>query len=132
VPNVVDRLTGILERPRDQHHEARRHTTAYKLLAIVSLIALVLQSSLRFISLFEPPLPYEIADPGSEPLDSAEFLRALAAVSGGWLSDGNAVEVLTNGDQFYAGRAGCHQRAQGILSTSSVISSIRVGLAIRS
>src|SRR5689334_21927235 len=99
MPAVLDRL---LESPRDQHHEARRHATAYKVLAVLSLIALAFQSSLIFISLFEQPLPYEISDPGSEPLDSPEFLRVLSAISGGWPSDGNQVEVLTNGDQFYA------------------------------
>jgi hypothetical protein len=93
VPVVVGRLADLLDRPRDKQHDARHHATAYKLLAIISLIALVLQSSLIFICLFEPPLPYEIADPGSEPLDSPEFVRVLAAVTGGWLSDGNAVEV---------------------------------------
>ncbi len=68
----------------------------------MSLIALVLQTSLVFISLFEPPLAYQIADRGEEPLDSTEFRRVLSAVTGGWSSEGNAVEVLTNGDQFYA------------------------------
>jgi cardiolipin synthase len=98
VPAVLDRL---IERPRDRHHQARQHATAFKVLAVLSLIALVFQSSLIFISLFEPPLPYEVANSGDEPLGSPEFLRVLAAVTGGWVSDGNAVEVLTNGDRFY-------------------------------
>ncbi len=98
MPAVLDRL---IERPRDKHHEARRHALAYKILAVLSLFALVLQTSLVLISLFESPLPYEIAEPGSEPLDSPEFQRVLAAVTGGWLSAGNRVQVLTNGEQFY-------------------------------
>ena len=98
MPAVLERL---IERPRDQHHEARRHAKAYKVLAVLSLIALVLQTGLLMTSLFEPPLPYEIGDAGSESLDSPEFLRVLSAVTGGWPSDGNAVQVLTNGDQFY-------------------------------
>ena len=101
-----------MARPRDKHHEAHRHATAYKVLAVISLIALVLQTSLVLISLFEPPLRYDIANSGSEPLDSPEFLRVLAAVTGGWSSEGNAVEVLTNGDQFYAAILGAIKKAQ--------------------
>src|SRR5689334_20538999 len=98
MPAVLERL---MERPRDQHHEVRRHAKAYKVLAVLSLIALVLQTGLLMTSLFEPPLPYEIGNPGTEALDSPEFMRVLSAVTGGWQSEGNAVEVLTNGDQFY-------------------------------
>lgn len=94
-------LKSLIERPQNQHHEARRHATGYKVLAVVALIALALQSSLVFISLFEPPLPYEISDRGAESLDSPEFLRVLSAVTGGWATGGNAVQVLTNGEQFY-------------------------------
>ena len=53
---VLDAQAFLIERPRDQHHQARRHATAYKVLAVLSLIALILQSSLLMISLFEPPL----------------------------------------------------------------------------
>ncbi len=102
MPVVIDRLAALFERPLDKHHEARRHATAYKVLAVISLIALALQSSLLLISLFGPTLPYRITDYGNEPLDSSEFVRVLAAVTGGWESEGNSVEVLTNGDRFYA------------------------------
>ena len=109
MPPVLDRL---LERPRSKHHEARRHATAYKVLAVLSLIALALQTSLVFISLFEQPLPYEIADAGPEPLDSAEFQRVLSALTGGWFSDKNGVQVLTNGEQFYAAELAAIESAQ--------------------
>ncbi|HEY2012986.1 MAG TPA: phospholipase D-like domain-containing protein [Bryobacteraceae bacterium] len=98
MPALIDRL---IEPPRDRHHEAHRHAVAYKVLAILSLIALTFQSSLLLISLFESPLPYAIGDPGKEALDSPEFMRVLAAVTGGWTAEGNSVEVLTNGDRFY-------------------------------
>jgi cardiolipin synthase len=112
VPAVLDRFTGLLHHPRDSHHQAHRHARAFKFLAVLSIIALVLQTSLLFISLFEPPLLYKIADPGNEPLDSEEFLRVLSAVTGGWESMGNAAEVLTNGDHFYAAELDAIQHAQ--------------------
>ena len=99
VPTLLDKL---IERPRDSHHEARRHATAYKVLAVLSLIALVMQTSLLLLSLFEQPLPYTIADPGPEPINSAEFVRVLAANTGGGPYRNNRIEVLTNGNEFYA------------------------------
>ena len=91
----------IVERPRDQNHQARKHATAYKVLAVVSLIALALQSSLLFLSLFERPLPYTISRPGSEALDSPQFLQTLSALTWGGIYRHTRVEVLANGDTFY-------------------------------
>jgi hypothetical protein len=96
------RLTAWAVPPEGERHKAKRHAVAYKLLAAISLTALILVSSRLLISLFEPPLPYRILDPGNEPLDSQEFLDVLSATTRGWISNGNAIEVLTNGDQFYA------------------------------
>jgi cardiolipin synthase len=98
VPSLLDKM---VERPRDQHHEARRHATAYKVLSMVSLIALALQSSLLLLSLFERPLPYTISKPGTETLDSPEFLQTLSALTWGGIYRHNRVEVLPNGDRFY-------------------------------
>jgi len=98
VPALLDK---IIERPRDKHHEARRHATAYKVLAVVSLLALVLQTSMLMLSLFEQPLPYNIFDPGGEPLESPEFSRVLTSITGGGYYSHNRVDVLTNGDKFY-------------------------------
>ncbi len=95
-------LEKLVERPRDRHHEARRHATAYKVLSVVSLIALALQTSLLFLSLFEEPLPYAISKPGAEGLDSPEFLQILSTLTGGGIFHHNRIDVLTNGDVFYA------------------------------
>src|SRR5690242_14495754 len=98
MPALLDR---IIERPKNKHHEARRHATAYKVLSVLALIALVLQTSLLMLSLFEQPLPYTIANPGREGIDSPEFARILSAVTGGGIYPNNRVEVLTNGNNFY-------------------------------
>jgi cardiolipin synthase A/B len=105
VSTTVERLPG-------KHHEAHRHALAYKLLALIALAALVLQTSSLLISLFEPPLPYAIAVAGDEPLDSPEFLRVLSAVTGGWPSEGNAAQVLTDGDRFYPAELAAIRGAQ--------------------
>src|SRR5205807_7527671 len=61
---------------------------------------------------FEQPLPYKIADAGAEPLDSPELLRVLAALTGGWASEGNGSQVLTNGDEFYVAELAAIHAAQ--------------------
>src|SRR5262245_37304020 len=99
VPVLLDKL---IERPRDKHHEVRRHARGYKILAVLSLIALILQTTMLMVSLFEPPLPYTIANPGPEPVDSPEFVRMLSAITGGGSYGHNRVDVLTNGNIFYA------------------------------
>ena len=95
-------LEKVFERPKNKTHEGHKHKTAYKVLAIVSLLALVLQTSMLMLSLFEQPLPYTIANPGAEPIDSPEFARIIGQLTGGGWSDRNGVEVLTNGNTFYA------------------------------
>jgi cardiolipin synthase len=99
VPVLLDRL---LERPRDEHHKAHKHARAFKVLAVLSLIALILQSSMLLVALFEDPLPYAITDPGPETIGSAAFTRTLSAITFGGLYGHNQVDVLTNGDAFYA------------------------------
>ena len=99
MPALLDR---IIPRPVDKHHETHRHARGYKVLAVFALIALVMQSSMLLLSLFEPPLAYSIQDTGPETLDSTEFARELSAITGGGWYRRNRVEVLTNGEVFYA------------------------------
>ena len=88
MPAVLNRISKQApQKPEPQ----RRPKTVHKAVAILALIALALQTSLVLISLFEPPLSYEIRDAGAEPLDSDEFLRILPAVTWGWQSDDNQV-----------------------------------------
>ena len=98
MPALLDR---IIPRPRDKHHEVHRHARAYKILAVLSLIALILQSSMLLLSLFEQPLAYTITNPGGEAVNSPEFIRVLSALTGGGNYGRNRVDVLTNGQAFY-------------------------------
>ena len=110
VPAVV---TPIFKQSRAKRpRAAKRPATIYKVVAILALLALILQTSLVAIALFEPPLSYEISDLGPETLESAEFLRVLPAVTWGWQSADNRVQVLTDGEQFYAAELAAIQRAK--------------------
>src|SRR5690348_10583347 len=93
VPALLDKF---IQRPRNREHQAHRHAKAYKVLAVVSLIALILQTSMLLLSLFEQPLAYEITEPGPEPIDSPEFTRVTSAITFGAFSTHNRVDVLTN------------------------------------
>jgi len=112
VSTVRDRLTSVASRPRDHHHELHRRAKSHKLLAIVAALALAFQTGLVLISLFEPPLRYNIPDPGSEPLDSKQFIDILSATTGGWTAGTNSVQVLTNGDKFYPAELAAIHAAQ--------------------
>lgn len=85
----------------DDDIRLKRNSTKFKVLAGVALVALMLQSGMLILALFEPPLDYAITVPGAEPIDSEQFLRALAAVSRGDLSRRNHAAVFTNGESFY-------------------------------
>jgi cardiolipin synthase len=53
------------------------------------------------LALFEPSLPYRIAQRVSSPLDSEEFRRILGALTAAEIHRRNRVEVLTNGEVYY-------------------------------
>ena len=107
MPALLDKL---LDRPKNL--DAGKQSRSYKVLAVLSLIALILQTSMLFLSLFERPLPYTISEPGREPIDSPELSRILSAHTGGGLYQRNRVEVLTNGEAFYAAELAAIAAAQ--------------------
>ena len=69
-----------------------------KLIAVASLLVMTL---LLLLVLFEPGLKYRV-DPPAVPLDSPEFIRLLANASDSRVGSAADVEVLTNGETFYA------------------------------
>jgi cardiolipin synthase A/B len=113
VPPVLSRL---FEHSRSKNkRDSSRIATGYKVLSVLAILALILQTGMLLISLFERPLPYEINDAGHEPIDSSEFQRVLTAVTWAWQSSGNRVQVLTNGDQFYAAELAAMRRAKDFI-----------------
>lgn len=68
---------------------------------IVAVIAIVVQSFLLFLALFEPGLAYKVSTPQPAPLDSEDFMRVLEAATDASATRRNRVEVFTNGENYY-------------------------------
>lgn len=68
---------------------------------VIACLAIVFQSLLLFLALFEPGIPYKIRTPPSAALDSDDFLRMIEALADSQAHRGNRIEVLTNGEVYY-------------------------------
>jgi cardiolipin synthase len=79
---------------------------------VAAIIALILQTGLLFLALFEPPLPYIVSNPRADPLASPQFLRTLTALSGGQLAENSRLEVFTDGKLYYPAELQAIRRAR--------------------
>ena len=68
----------------------------------IAIVAILLQGGLLFIALFAPGLPYLVADSENVPLDSDRFLNTLSALTNAQYGEGTRIEVLKNGERYYA------------------------------
>jgi cardiolipin synthase len=68
---------------------------------ILAVIAIAFLSLLLFLALFEPGLPYRIRKTNPLPIDSADFLRMVGALSDAQVYCGNRIDVLANGERYY-------------------------------
>jgi cardiolipin synthase len=68
---------------------------------VVAVIAIVAQSFLLFLALFEPGLAYKISTPNPARLDSDDFMRVLEAATDASVTRRNRVEVFANGENYY-------------------------------
>jgi cardiolipin synthase len=75
------------------------HGTAYN---VISVVAIVVLAFLLFIALFQPNLKYKITAATSESLNSPDFFRTLEALTDSKLEPHTSVDVLPNGENFYA------------------------------
>jgi cardiolipin synthase len=72
-----------------------------KILWVLALTALIIQSGLLLLALFAPGLPYRVARGAPERLSEPHFQQMLAALTGAELRQWSDMQVLTNGDRFY-------------------------------
>ena len=69
-------------RERDQRHLPKgKRVRNYKWIAILALIALVVQGGILFLALFDTGLPYRVSRSSAERLDDPHFVRTLAALT---------------------------------------------------
>ena len=69
---------------------------------VLAVSGIAVQLLLVILALFEPGLQYRVDRPPSGPLDSERFERLLGTISDAGLCGDTAIEVLANGDRFYA------------------------------
>lgn len=81
-------------------------------LLVITITGIALQVLIVVLALFEPGLEYRIADPPSCPLDSDAFTRMLAVLAEAEPHGDTAIDVLTNGDQFYEAELAAIESAQ--------------------
>jgi cardiolipin synthase A/B len=71
------------------------------LLVVLAFTGIALQILLVVIALFEPSLPYRIAQPPGPDLNTEEFARILGTLADSQPHRDTQVDVITNGDAFY-------------------------------
>lgn len=125
MPSLVDDLKSLTHRKPaakkgSPAHDKHKHWE-YKTVAVIATIATVLQTGLLLISLFEPSLPYKIGKPPSEASDSEEFVRTLASLCGTHVEPHTKLEVLTNGEHFYAAELAAIRSAQSNIDMEAYI-----------
>jgi cardiolipin synthase len=109
------------ERARlDREHTNNKRPRRYRWVAILATIALILQSGMLFLALFEPGLRYFVVKPYADNT-SEEFLRTLEALTGAHLHRRNSVEVLTNGENYYPAELAAIRGAQASVNIECYI-----------
>jgi cardiolipin synthase A/B len=68
---------------------------------VIATLAILAQSLVLFVALFDPGLRYRINPARGESLDSPEFLYQLEALTDAKLNRHTTLEVFTNGESFY-------------------------------
>lgn len=91
------------------------------LFLVLAVAGIATQLAVVILALFQPGLPYRIPEPPSVPPDSREFARLLAIVSDAHLHDDNALEVLTNGNEFYEAELEAIQSARSHICLEAYI-----------
>ncbi|HZG52147.1 MAG TPA: phospholipase D-like domain-containing protein [Pyrinomonadaceae bacterium] len=88
---------------------------------VIACIAIVAQSLLLFLALFEPGLNYKIAQPASCPPGSAEFMRIIEALTDAQVTRHSSIEVFTNGENYYEAELEALRRAERNINLEAYI-----------
>jgi cardiolipin synthase A/B len=105
VKDILEKLdhgfTWIFHGKEPDQTVPRRKARKFKILTVLALIALVLQTGMLLLALFSPGLPYRISKAPAEDLQSPHFIQTLEALTQSAERDAGAFEVFTNGENFY-------------------------------
>ncbi len=88
---------------------------------IIAIVAIVAQSFLLFLALFEPGLDYKISHPASCPPDSEEFIRIIEALTDAQVTRRSSIEVFTNGENYYEAELEALRRAKHNINLEAYI-----------
>jgi cardiolipin synthase len=88
---------------------------------VIAIIAIVAQSLLLFLALFEPGLNYKISQPDSCAPDSEEFMRLLEALTDAHITRRSHIEVFTNGENYYEAELAAMREAKHNINIEAYI-----------
>jgi cardiolipin synthase len=99
----------------------RRKARKFKVLTVLALIALVLQTGMLLLALFAPGLPYRISQAPAEDLQSPHFIQTLEALTQSAERDAGTFEVFTNGENFYEAQLAVIRQAKKSINLEAYI-----------
>jgi cardiolipin synthase len=94
------------------------HSRVLRIVSVVSIVAIV---TLLLAGLFAPGLRYSLARPITAPIDSKPFLNELEPLTNSRITENNQIDLLENGDKFYAAELDAMRQAQHSINIEAYI-----------
>ncbi len=88
---------------------------------VIVLTAAGLTALNLYLALFGPDLRYHFEDPPEGPLDSDYFQRLLSTLTQSEIAGGNRIQILRNGENFYAAELAEIRRAERTINLEAYI-----------
>lgn len=92
-----------------------------EVLRIAALVALVAMVTLILAGLFAPGLHYSLATPPKDSIESKAFVNELKSVTNSRITNNDRIQVLENGENFYAAELDAMRRAQHSIDIEAYI-----------
>jgi cardiolipin synthase len=109
-------------RSKPQHSDLiKREFDQHEALRIIALIAILAFASLILAGLFAPGLKYSLATTPKYSVDAPQFFDELEPLVNSKLTRNNSIEVLENGENFYAAELDAMQHAQHSINLEAYI-----------
>ena len=92
-----------------------------EVLRIAALVALVAMVTLILAGLFAPGLHYSLATPQKDSIESKAFVNELKSVTNSRITNNDRIQVLENGENFYAAELDAMRHAQHSIDLEAYI-----------